>query len=138
MEMYFVILLVLFILVCLGLLYTGILLKKTVNRLDSILKTLEENVPRITEELGATLKTIRTFTEDISPLKDDMKEVGKTLSKISSLFDLFIPDPKGLKALKEGVGTFISSIFSSFFPKREERHGSKIEQAKIEQDGKNQ
>jgi hypothetical protein len=111
METYLLILTILFALLCASIFYIGLRLKKSLDRLDSILKKLDDNLPEIVEELKAALKGIRILIEGLKP-------VAGTVSKISSLLDALTPDPKTLKALKEVLILFLSPIFSRFFRTR--------------------
>ncbi len=98
------------------LLYLAFKVKKTVDRLDSILKNLDENLPHLMDEMRATLRSVRTFSEDLNPLKDELKGVLRAISKIASLLEVLIPDPSTLKELKDGLLTLLSSILSIFWP----------------------
>lgn len=110
---------------CVLFVYLLFRLRRIFDRLESILGKIDENTGPIFTEFLSALKATRVFAERMDSVREDFGQFGRSVSKFSELIDLFLPDPKALKALKDGITTFLLSIFYWLFPKKEAPSGSK-------------
>ncbi|MCS7280448.1 MAG: hypothetical protein NZ583_02300 [Desulfobacterota bacterium] len=119
MEFWLTILSVTLLLLAGALIYTLFRLKMMIERVDSIIKTLDENLPTILEDSKTILKNLKTLLEDSLPLREELASLLKVSNRLLSLFEMVSPDPKGLRSVVEGLKTLISSLFLRFFSKWE-------------------
>jgi uncharacterized protein YoxC len=99
-------------------------LKKTLNSVNVLLITTEENLKPTLEELQQTLKSLRNVSDDINEVTSDVKvlsksvrDVGENVSHVSGLIStvtsLAAMKASGLRAgVKAGMGVLISNFFS--------------------------
>ncbi len=99
-------------------------LKKTINSVNVVLKSIEENLNPVLDELQLTLKSLRNISDDVNEVTSDVKvlsksvkDIGTNISRASSFIgtaaSLATIRASGLKAgLKTGLGFLISNIFS--------------------------
>lgn len=110
---------------CIFLAYLVFRLRRVFDRLESILGKIDENMNPILNELLSLFRATRSLAERVDYVEEDLRRVGKTISRLSELMDLFLPDPKALKALIDGIRNFISSIFDWLFQRKGPSTGSK-------------
>lgn len=99
-------------------------LKKTINSVNIVLKSIEENLNPVLDELQLTLKGLRNISDDINEVTSDVKvlsksvkDIGVNINRASSFIgtaaSLVSIRASGLKAgLKTGLSFLISNIFS--------------------------
>ncbi len=99
-------------------------LKKTINSVNVVLKSIEENLNPVLDELQLTLKGLRNISDDINEVTSDVKvlsksfkDIGVNINRASSFIGTAASfasiRASGLKAgLKTGLGILISNIFS--------------------------
>lgn len=99
-------------------------LKKTINSVNVVLKSIEENLNPVLDELQLTLRGLRNISNDVNEVTSDVKvlsksvkDIGVNISRasgfISTAVSLATIRVLGLKAgLKTGLAFLISNIFS--------------------------
>lgn len=116
-----------FFLLCLiaFIIYVGLRIKRAMDRFDSILKTLDDHIPKMFEELLGSLKSLRILIEKTGPLPDDIKRLVAAITRISSLIEVLTPDPNSIRAIKDWLSTIFYLILSIIFPERKGAHEKK-------------